>query len=240
MADQAVPAPVREWVELLHRATGVVPKVDRTVTPAPRWRLRLANDRVVLSMDFRSSSGGRWVWRGSTLSIDGQAVAAAANLEHFVRVFADPDEEYERRQLPPPALEAALGVRPTAEAPAPVAEGLRKLSRAFGRSAECVVGTVGSVFWAAEARLPRIAAVLRLNFHVWPDGSCHEVGEPPFLVAVGGKDVTAEMGGKLERVVAMMNRPAHDAAPTPQAVAKPAGPARDVGVETRHTTVLRL
>lgn len=121
-----------------------------------------------------------------------------------------------------------------------MAEGLRKLSRAFGKSAECVVGTVGSVFWAAEVRLPKVRAVLRVNFHVWPDGSCHEVDEPPFLVTVNGKDVTAEMGGKLERVVAMMNRPAHDAAPAPDAVTKPAGPARDVGVETRQTTVLRL
>ena len=239
MPDEITPAPVRESVDVLHRATGAMPRLERTDTP-PRWRLCLANDRVVLTMDFRPTGGRRWVFRGSTLSIDGQRVGLAANVEHFVRVFANPDDEYERRQLPPPALETELQVRPVTQAPTLVVEGLRKLSRRFGKSAQCVVGTVGSAFWAVEVRMSQGAAVLRVNFHVWPDGSCHEVAEPPFLVTVNGKDVTAQMGGKLERVLAMLNRPAHDAAPGPQAVAGPAGPARDVGVETRRATVLRL
>jgi len=226
-----VPATVRECVDLLHQATGVMPHIDRTDTPAPRWRLRLANDRVLLTMDFRPSGGRRWVWRGSTLSIDRQRVEPAENLDHFLRVFANPDQEYERRTVPPPTLETVLQARPVTDAPALVAKGLRRLARRFGTSAQCAVGTVGSAFWAVEVHMPKVAAVLRVTFHRAPDGSCHEIDDPPFLVTVDGKDVTAQMGGKLERVLAMLNRPAHDAAPAPQAVSRPAGPARDVGVE---------
>jgi hypothetical protein len=203
-----------------------------------RWRLSLNNARVRLTMEFKLTGGSRCVRGGSTLSIDGVQVERAEDFEHFVRIFADPDAEYGNRQITPPGWDAAVEEKPADDVPKLVRDTVKMLTRKLSDTAAFTVGTAGTKFWVVEIRMN--LAVLRVSFHMWADGTCCLVEDPLFLLMVDGIDVTEQVNGQLDKALAMMNRPAHDAAPEKRGITGAAGTTRDVGVETRRTTVLRL
>ena len=239
-----VPATVKAFMDDLEKATGV------PATAAPhgprRWRITHTNDRVTLTLDYKTTGPGRWHWAASTLTVDGQRRALAAGMEHYAAIFADPDkapggstgDTEEEQHLP----------APPSQAPPPV----RKAHRIIADALAAVDHTVetghlpaGDV-WLVELTTGRVTVRMR-----WTHTSRRKsrqgyswdmAADRPIEVVVDGVDRTGEVGRDINKALHMAANPG-GSAPAPDGrgpVSGVADAARSTAVETRRATVIRV
>ncbi len=230
--DVYAPRFVHEYAARVLDITGETPVVERVGTS--RWRLTVSNDRVRGTLDFKMSSGGRCVWAASTLFVDGERQEVAEDLDHFARLYRDPDRELHNRQPDPIPLSEPIAVREVSDAPRKVRASYRLLTaRADGATVQ--VGTGGPRYWTVQ--LETGAAVLRLNYLLDEDGLCGS--KPRIQLVVDGEDLSQQIEGSLDRALALMQRPDGVPGQTPLPIGGTADAARTNSVEVRQSTVMR-
>lgn len=84
-----MPPAVRVQWRRLAEDVGRVPHVERAA--ARRWRLTVGTGRVRMTLDLKLTPGGRAVWAGSTLEVDGERRALADDSRHLREILDDPD-----------------------------------------------------------------------------------------------------------------------------------------------------
>ncbi|MEU5242228.1 hypothetical protein ACH4UR_37230 [Streptomyces lydicus] len=87
--DAVLPTPIATMREELLEATKQIAEIRRT-TPL-HYELRLASERVDLTIIWRRHYSGAWRWNTSTLTVDGTPRERARDFDDFVRIWTDPD-----------------------------------------------------------------------------------------------------------------------------------------------------
>ena len=85
MTYPPVPLVVRQMMRQLAAHTDVEPQAEMRRTP-PRWRITHTNGSLVLVYDYKLAAG-RWVYAGSTLTVDGAQRRLVKSLPHYAAVF---------------------------------------------------------------------------------------------------------------------------------------------------------
>ncbi|TLS46021.1 hypothetical protein FE633_10720 [Streptomyces montanus] len=87
--EAVLPKPVAAMRDDLLEATGQTADIRRT-SPL-HYLLRLASERVELTVTWRRNHRGTWKWSTSTLTVDGTPRELARDFDDFVRIWNDPD-----------------------------------------------------------------------------------------------------------------------------------------------------
>lgn len=130
VSEENMPPIVYDAYAFLLDNTDTVPVVERQGTG--RIRLVHQSDRVRMTISFQHASR-RWVWKKSTLHVDGAPQPLATSWEMYVAIFKDPDNGRET-YVPEGAKKAQIPVsrdvdeQHTPQAIQSVANQLRKLS----------------------------------------------------------------------------------------------------------------
>ena len=220
------PRIVADMARKLHRDTGREP--DVVMLPGRLWRLTLENERVHLTVDYRSRRpGGSTRWAGSTLTVDGESRPLAQNYEHFVEIFRNPGMKGELAPIPPGG--------DITEAPAVVRGFYEKNQRAG--IYDLRAGFDGDR-WVIGLDHPR--GGLRFTFRCGLNGKWGADPAAPMQVVIDGIDRTAETAGDLENALALLGgHPSEDSAPAGGLVASAQASSRANSVEVRRATVIR-
>lgn len=225
------PKVVLELADDLRRACKTEPVVEWDGSRA-RWRVTVSNNRVTMTVDYKLSTGGRWVWGSSTLAIDGVKGPLAAGFDHFVRVWNNPEELNNRLPVPPPITTPITQV-PLDEMPDRIADAVGYAVERKG-AATLTTGYVSDDFWAVDFSSDR--ATLRLHWFYKDDVA--EITEHIFLI-VDGEDRSDLAKGKMDKALAVFSSIPHLSAAGPASIDSAASTQRDRGVEVRSTHVIR-
>lgn len=235
MTSEYLPTRVREDADMLRVSCDVEPVITRIAVD--RWRITITNTRVTMTLDLRQTRPGRCVWVTSTLTVDGVRRELTHGPEHFARVFKDPDNELDRRINIPPAS-TVLETQPVADAPKTVRSAYQMAVDQLGDGLDIQVGTSGPGYWAVTVN--GTAGILRMNYYITESGRCVSPEDHPFDLIVNGEDRTAEMGGRMDRAMALLAGTPRENSSTPSSpVAAGAGAARTNSVEVRRAAVIR-
>lgn len=225
------PRPVSDLAEKLRLACKSDPVVE-WVPGRDHWRITMANDRVVMTLDHKMTSGGRWVWGGSTLSIDGVRGPIANSFEHFVRVWKNPEEMVNLAPVPPP-VSTPIEEMPLDSMPADIAQAIRYVTEK-GDLTSSSVGRSGEHFWAVDFLFPR--AFLRVH---WSVLSKDPIPSEHLYLIIDGEDKSDLAQGELSKALAVIASTPHPGAAAPANIEGATGAQRDRGVEVRTTHVMR-
>lgn len=228
-------------MDKLEQATGVAASVE---VPAPRrWRIVHTNGRVRLTYDMKSTGPGRVAWAASTLTVDGQRRPLASDFTHYTAIFADPDKA--------PATSGdttSPAPRPwkIEDAPDHVQQYCTQIDDALAVEHTVTVGYLDDrAAWVIQITTERATACLRL---VRGTGGRKNRRHPkwrldpkdPISLVVDGVDRSAEVDGKVARMLEIMGRPGEQGPPADGPVTGPAPAARSNAVTTRRATVIRV
>lgn len=225
------PKAVRDLAHDLREACGAEPAVEFDVG-LTHWRVIMENARVLMTLDFKMTSSGRWVWTSSTLAIDGVQGPLSQGFEHFVRVWKDPGEMVNKAPVPPPLSTPVVVVELDAM-PRHIARAIRTLMEK-GIITDPVIGYVDEHFWAVEFLFPR--AVLRMHYYRNSDSPipCDHL----YLI-IDGEDKSDLAKGQMDKALAVIASIPHPGVAGTASIDGAAGTQRDRGVEVRSTHVMR-
>lgn len=225
------PRPVSDLANRLQSACSTDPLVE-WVPGRQRWRITVSNDRVVMTLDHKMTSSGRWVWASSTLHIDGVKTPITSGFEHFIRVWKNPDEIVNRAPVPPP-ISSEIELAPLDSMPEDIGYMVRKVVEKQGLVYPAT-GSVDENFWAVEFSFPR--ATLRLH---WDRHKSDPAPSEHVFLIVDGQDKSDLAQGQLSKALAVIAETPHPGAADPASIDGAAGTQRDRGVEVRSTHVMR-
>lgn len=226
------PRDVADWADRLRVACKTTPVVE-WVGARSHWRITVSNERVVMTLDWKQTTSGRWVWAGSTLHLDGVRSPLTQGFEHFVRVWKNPEEIENRMPQPAPYTTPVVEVD-LEKLPAYIGQVARKVLGEKRDIAPPVVGYVDDNFWAMEFTFPR--AVLRAH---WSRTSNDPMVTEHMYLIVDGVDKSDLVKGSMEKALAIIDQIPHPGVAGPSGVAGTANTQRDRGVEVRSTHVIR-
>ncbi|GAA3196050.1 hypothetical protein [Actinocorallia longicatena] len=89
-----MPPAVAELSAEVHENTGITPGVERVGSEL--WRMTIENERVKNVIDFKRTSGARWVWKKSILTVDGEPFPPRDTHAEFYDLFLNTDAVLER------------------------------------------------------------------------------------------------------------------------------------------------
>lgn len=221
-----MPQAVQGWCRDIERGTGQAPQVERVGDR--RFRLTVENERVLMTVDFKTTGPGRWVWAGSTLTVDGVRRPLAENAAAFYRLFHDPDSGGKRRV--DPADEEPFEPYPLDDPPPPpVRQLMDQLTAQLGRKLEATItaGRLGDGTPLVVITVPRGYLRVRVG------------AEVTMRAVLDGYDETGSAKESLADVLRRLIE-AHDpATPAPPPVARPRPSTRSNSVEVRRQSVIR-
>ncbi|GAB3657814.1 hypothetical protein GCM10027589_18040 [Actinocorallia lasiicapitis] len=84
-----MPPAVADLSAEVHENIGITPEVERV--GAELWRMTIANDRVKNVIDFKRTSGSRWIWKKSVLLVDGEPFPPRDTHAEFYDLFLNTD-----------------------------------------------------------------------------------------------------------------------------------------------------
>ncbi|MDX6740693.1 hypothetical protein [Actinocorallia sp. A-T 12471] len=79
----------------------IAPVIERVGSDV--WRMTIENERVKNVIDFKRTSGSRWIWKKSILLVDGEPYPPRDTHEEFYDLFLNTDEALERAAAEEPA-----------------------------------------------------------------------------------------------------------------------------------------
>lgn len=244
-----LPTPVRNMVNRLHEATKHEPEVERI---ADRWRIIMRSSRVLMTYDMKLFGRNRYERSGSTLSVDGQRRALAADFEDFVRIFADPDGQpapaedqlgqaidtiNDRSECDngPVTLPPIVPVQ-VADAPASIREMHAALAPQLEKLGELLVGQNGTK-WVIG--IDSNGVQFRMHLHQVQGGRFEQVANRPIQIVLDGIDYTDFAGGDIVKALSLLTKKPGTNAPPP--VRRPSqAKVTPTGVQTRKTVVRRV
>ena len=232
MAEPFIPPAVEREMQRLVTATHAAGTVERL---SPRsWRITISNKRVVMTMDLKGTSSGRYPWHASTLKVDGVPQELARDYDELGRIFRNPGQKKE-----PVVLDPMPPTTKLEDAPYVVRKYYDDLRRQMGSSGklEILLGKTNDR-WVIGLRSDR--ATVRFNF-ARRGGTWNLAPRQPIQMVVDGVDYTQKVGNGIASALQLLskqlsgNPPAADSS-----IGSPAGPAgTSNSVAVRRSSVKR-
>lgn len=216
-----------------------------TAQPLPevrRWRITVNSPRVTVTLDYTIRQRGRALQAGSTLTIDGQAVPLADDIDHLAAIFADPDTASRTDTATSDSTPAPLAstCEPD-DAPPEVRRVYQLLTTKLGSGTQgrLRIGRSSRGYWCVAIEHPRVDLCMFFWTRLRRDGNAERIPDGIQLF-VDGTDRSAEAAGRLDRALGLM-APAFTAAPAappaPPSRQAPVGPSN--AVRERRNAVIR-
>jgi len=229
-----MPGIVFEYYSGLLDNTEVVPSVSRE--SGGQILLIHESDRIRMTIRFQLSSGHRWIYKKSTLHIDGEKTQVASTPEMYYAIFKDPDNG--RRNFVPKNAQKAVIPKATpideGEVPLAISRSLKELRKIVPEDATLSIGCTNENRYLITVTATSGNKVV----YEFTNSTLHDIK----LVSHTGYDVTSvydSMGNDF--IVEFLGQESRSA----QRPSNPAGTEHTSGfasnaVQTRKATVFRI